>query len=299
MKGKENKRRNRSSDTVRQLEKKLSLWERLFSVVTFLRVANRLRRLVIIVSICVIALALMRALVLCTFNSDSTQEHHIHYSSRYGIISKDQVVALLGVDKKTDFASLPITELQNKLNSHPAIKQASVSLDSSFSLHIDITEHVPLLYVEMEDQAISGKATRLCLSPEGDLFVHDPVYHSKFIDLPVWLLTPNDVKILAPGQKIEAEVCRPIIELARAANSYSDLTQLPHITTIERPLENAVQWKMVVRLETGTTVEMSTLHNISEQLNRLVMVLEHARSLNKKLISTSVIPEEYIPAQYE
>jgi hypothetical protein len=167
------------------------------------------------------------------------------------------------------------------------------------SLHIEITEHVPLLYVEMADRAISGKATRLCLSPEGDLFTHDPVYHGKFIDLPVWLLTPNDVKTLAPGQQIDAEVCRPIIELARAANAYGDLTKLPHITTIERPLENAVQWKMVVRLETGTTVEMSTLHNISEQLDRLVQVLEHARSINKKLISTSVIPEEYIPAKFE
>lgn len=299
MKGNANKRRNRSSDTVRELEKKLSLWERLFSVLTFLRGAMRLRRLVIIVSTAVIILALLRALVLCTFHSYSAQEHHIHYSSQYGIISKEQIIALMGVDKKTDFASLPITELENKLNSHPAIKSASVSLDSSLSLHIEITEHVPLLYVEMADRAISGKATRLCLSPEGDLFTHDPVYHGKFIDLPVWLLTPNDVKTLAPGQQIDAEVCRPIIELARAANAYGDLTKLPHITTIERPLENAVQWKMVVRLETGTTVEMSTLHNISEQLDRLVQVLEHARSINKKLISTSVIPEEYIPAKFE
>ena len=151
----------------------------------------------------------------------------------------------------------------------------------------------------MADRAISGKAMRLCLSPEGDLFTHDPAYHGKFIDLPVWLLTPNDVKTLAPGQQIDAEICRPVIELARAANAYSDLTKLPHITTIERPLENAVQWKMVVRLETGTTVEMSTLHNISEQLDRLVQVLEHARSINKKIISTSVIPEEYIPAKFE
>lgn len=299
MKGNANKRRNRSSDTVRELEKKLSLWERLFSVLTFLRGAMRLRRLVIIVSTAVIILALLRALVLCTFHSYSAQEHHIHYSSQYGIISKEQIIALMGVDKKTDFASLPITELENKLNSHPAIKSASVSLDSSLSLHIEITEHVPLLYVEMADRAISGKATRLCLSPEGDLFTHDPIYHGKFIDLPVWLLTPNDVKTLAPGQQIDAEVCRPIIELARAANAYGDLTKLPHITTIERPLENAVQWKMVVRLETGTTVEMSTLHNISEQLDRLVQVLEHARSINKKLISTSVIPEEYIPAKFE
>ena len=299
MKGNENKRRNRSSETVRELEKKLSLWERLFSVLTFLRGAKSLRKWVIIISATVVVLALLRSLVLCTFNSYSTQEHHIHYTSRYDIISKEQIIALMGVDKKTDFASLPITELENKLNSHPAIKSASVSLDSAFSLHIDITEHVPLLYVEMADRAISGKAMRLCLSPEGDLFTHDPAYHGKFIDLPVWLLTPNDVKTLAPGQQIDAEICRPVIELARAANAYSDLTKLPHITTIERPLENAVQWKMVVRLETGTTVEMSTLHNISEQLDRLVQVLEHARSINKKIISTSVIPEEYIPAKFE
>lgn len=286
-------------DTVRQLEKKLSLWKRLFSVITFLRGANKLRRWVIIGGCIILGLAILRSVILYTTDSYDPGTRHVNYSSRYDIISKEQIVEMLGISAETDFASLPLAELQNKLNNHPAIKEAAISLDSTQSLRVDITERVPLLYVEMADRAITGKATRLCLSPDCELFTHDPVLHRKFIDLPVWKLKPSDVKTLAPGQTLDAELCKPIIELARAANSYSDLTQLPHITYIERPAENAVQWKMMVHLENGTTAEMSTLHDISAQLERLVKVLEHARSINKKLISTSVIPEEYIPAKYE
>lgn len=299
MKNSGNRYRSHNRDTVKQLEKKLSLGKRLFSVLSFLRGAKRLSRWFIIAASVFIGIAIIRTLVLYTVSSYGENSHNISYTSRYDIISKEQVVEMLGVNKDTDFASLPISELEKKLNNHPAIKEASVSLDSSFSLHINIVEHVPLLYVEMADRAITGKATRLCLSHDCTLFTHDPVFHRKFIDLPVWLLKPSDVKSLAPGNKLDPEVCRPIMELARAANTYDDLTQLPHIVSIERPAENAVQWKMLVKLETGTTVEMSALHDIPAQLNRLIQVLEHARSLDKKLISTSVIPEEYIPAVYE
>lgn len=294
-----NRYRSHDRNTVKQLEKQLSFRQRLFSVVTFLRGAKKLSRWFIVLAAVIIAAAVLRSVFHYTVNSYGTQAHHIHYNSRYQIISKEQIVEMLGVSKETDFASLPIAELEKKLNNHPAIKEAGIYLDSTLSLNINVTEHLPLVYVEMADRAASGKNTRLCLSPECELFTHDPKFHQNFVALPVWRLNASDVQTFAAGNRLDPEVCRPIIALAQAVNAYDDLTQLPHIVSIERPAHNTQQWKMVLRLENGATVEMSTLHDIPAQVRRLVLVLEHARSLNKKLISTSVIPEEYVPAVYE
>ncbi|MBE6418919.1 MAG: FtsQ-type POTRA domain-containing protein [Akkermansiaceae bacterium] len=332
MKQNGNRYRKHEKSTVKQLENKLSLGQRLFSVITFLRGAKHLRKWLIIASCAVLIIAVLHLIVQwvtasydnrshtytdeirAPYSTENTGTHsselyqvsddpksiihHISYNSRYGIISKPQVVDLLGISDNTDISSLPIDELQKKLNNHPAIKDARITISGANTLHIDITERIPLLYVEMADSAITGKSTKLCLSPECEIFAPDPVFHGQFVDLPTWRLNPGDVKLLAPGQTLDAELCRPVIELAKAANKYSDLTQLPHITSIERPPHNTAQWQMIVQLETGTTVEMSTLHDIPQQVERLVRVLEHARCINKKIISTNVIPEEYIPAVY-
>lgn len=299
MKNRGNRYRSHNNDTVKKLEQKLSFGQRLFSVVAFLRGAKKLSNWFIIVAAILVAAVILNSIFEYTVTSYGTQAHNIHYSSRYEIISKEQITNMLGVHQDTDFASLPIAELNKKLNNHPAIKEASIFLDSTLSLNINIVEHLPLLYVEMADQAVSGKTTRLCLSPEGVLFTHDPEFHKNFVSLPVWLLNPGDVKALAEGNTLNPELTQPVIKLAQTANTYDDLTQLPHIVSIERPSTNTQQWKMLVKLENGATVEMSALHDIPAQVHRLVLVLEHARILNKKLISTSVIPEEYVPAVYE
>lgn len=299
MKNHGNRYRSHNRDTVKQLEQKLSFGQRLFSVVAFLRGAKKLRSWIIIIAAIFVGVMILNSVFRYTVASYGTQAHHIHYGSQYEIISKEQIVNMLGISKDTDFASLPITELNKKLNNHPAIKEANIFLDSTLSLNINIVEHLPLLYVEMADRAVSGKTTRLCLSPEGEMFAYDPEFHKNFVDLPVWLLNPGDVETLAEGKTLDPELCQPVIKLAQTANSYDDLTQLPHIVTIERPSGNTKQWKMILRLENGATVEMSALHDIPAQVNRLVLVLEHARLMNKKLISTSVVPEEYVPAVYE
>lgn len=300
MKNNGNKYRKREKSTVEQLENKLSLWNRLFSIVTFLRSAKRLRKWLIIASCMVLVVVALHAIISWANNKDDSDDiRHISFTSQNFIINQSQIITLLGINSETDLASLPIEDLQAKLNNHPAIKEATITLTGSNTLHIDIVARIPVLYVEMADGAVTGKTSKFYLSQDGEIFTPDPTYHALFGELPIWRLNPGDVEIFAPGKTIDAELCKPVIELAKAVNKYSDLTQLPRIISINRPPHNTAQWRMLIHLENGTTVEMSTLQDIPKQVEKLVMVLEHARSINKKIIYTSVVPEENIPAVYE
>ncbi len=299
MKSNGNKYRKHEESTVKQLENKLSLWNRLFSIITFLRSAKRLRKWLIIASCVVLFVVTLHVIISWANNNDSSDNiRHISYNSQSNIISQTQITALLAINADTNLSSLPIDDLQAKLNNHPAIKEATLTLTGSNTLHIDVTERIPLLYVEMADSAVTGKTSKFYLSPDGEIFTPDPTYHALLVELPTWRLNPGDVSTFAPGNTIDAELCKPVIELAKAANKYSDLTQLPRIISIERPPHNTAQWRMLVHLENGTTVEMSTLSDIPKQVEKLVMVLEHARCINKKIIYASVVPEENIPVVY-
>ena len=299
MKQNGNKYRKREESTVKQLENKLSLWNRLFSIITFLRSAKRLRKWLIIASCVVLLVVFVHVIISWASKSDdSTNVWHISYNSQTSIIEQEQIITFLSINEETDIASLPKDDLQAKLNNNPAIKEATITRTASNNLQIDVTERIPLLYVEMTDSAVTGKTSKFYLSPDGEIFPPDPRYHAQFVELPTWRLNPGDVATFAPGNTINAELCKPVIELAKEANKYSDLTQLPRIISIERPPQNSSQWRMLLHLESGETVEMSTLKDISEQVEKLVKVLEHARCINKKIIYTSVVPEENIPAVF-
>lgn len=282
-----------------EFEKRLSFGEKLFSFLSFLRGARRITRWACVSLVLAIVYIVTHSLFVYLCDTYSHQDRSIAYSSQYGILTKHQVIDILGINTNTNFSALPLGALQSKLNHHPAIRKATINVANGGTLSIHVEEHVPLLFIEMADKAITGKSARYCLSPERIIFAYDPIIHTRFNQLPTWLLRAADVKDFSPGHEIAEEKCAPIIELARAANAYSDRTELPSILTIERPTEHALQWRLIFRLETGTTVEMSTLHNIPDQLERLVKVLNHARGINKKVISTCVAPEKYVPAVLE
>lgn len=282
-----------------EFEKRLSFGEKLFSFLSFLRGTRRIRRWACVSLVLAIVYIFSHTLFVYLCDTYSHRDRSIVYSSHYNILSKNQVIDILGLNADSNFSALPLGALQSKLNHHPAIRSASMSVTNGGTLAIHVEEHVPLLFIEMADKAITGKSARYCLSPERIIFPFDPMIHAQFNNLPTWLLRAADVKEFAPGHEIDEEKCAPIIELARAANAYSDRTELPSILTIERPTENALQWRLIIRLESATTVELSTLHDIREQIERLVKVLNHARAINKKVISTCVAPEKYVPAVME
>lgn len=288
----------KAQDNVRELEKELSFKERLFSILALKRGMNRLSKWMLIV---VLALAVGTGLTYFGFYlfdaAYGRNLQSITYTSKHGILSKQQMLNMIGVEADTDLDSLPLDELVEKLNSHPAICSATITRKGTDMLHVDIVEHAPIAFVEMADSAITGKSVRLYVSPEGTLFSVDPELHAKFNNLPVWLLNVGDVKTFTPGAKLSPELCEPILELIIASNSY-DLLELPAISTIQCPDRYSHQWRIILHLENGTVVFMSKFADIQDQLYKLVRIIGHARSVGKRLKSVEIAPSEYPSFRY-
>ena len=272
-------------ENVQLLEKALSLKDRLFSLLALKRGARRLRKWLLILLIAapviwgtyhLINYALEKAYGLSIDN--------VSYVSRHGIISREQVMQILEIEGTINMATLNVGEMKEKLETHPCISAAVIRAEMPDTLHIEITERIPVVYVEKESAAETGDSNRLFMDPDGYLFPVEEKYHRNFLNVPTWYLQPEDINEIKVGAVINAENCRPIKELISASNAYN-LVEIPSITEIFRPRP----WKMVIILDGGTEVMMQ-VYDIQEQLVRLQWILEHARVSGKRLRSVNVIP---------
>lgn len=270
---------------MRMLEQALSLKDRLFSTIALQRGIKRLKRWALTL---LWVLPLLAGIgYLCCYAIEQAGNlaiENVSYKSRHGMINKEQAMALLGLSGSVNLATFDAAGTQARLEREPAVFAAHIRTELPDTLHVEIEERIPIAYVEAESAAATGKNTRLFVDPAGILFPINQEYHRLYLGVPVWYLHPGDAKKLEAGEKLDDAVCRPIRELVAAANKY-DPTEIPPIREIFRPKE----WQIMLTLENGTEV-MMMVYNIDEQMERLAMVLEHARATGRTIRSANVIP---------
>lgn len=282
----QNKYRTEKQQNVQLLEKALSLKERLFSLLALKRGARRLRRWFIIALIALpIIWGIFHSVNYAVEKAYSLSIDNISYVARHGMISRAQTMEILGIREAVNMATLDVTGMKKTLEAHPCIASATIRAEMPETLHIEIDERIPVVFVEMENGTDTGDRTRLFMDPDGVLFPVNEAYHRKFMNAPTWYLQPEDVAVMKKGAVIKAETCRPIKELIAASNAY-DLAEIPAICEIFRPKD----WKLLITLENGTEVLMQ-VYDIKDQLARLAMLLEHARVSKKPMRSINVIPK--------
>lgn len=280
------KNRYRSeTSNVRSLEKLLSLRERLFSMLAFKRGARRVKRglKLLFIALPLIALAWL-GIDYALDMAYGLSVEHINFQSRHGIVNKEQALRLLGIEGRVNMATLNTETLRRRLESTPGIRAAIIRAELPDTLYIEVEERIPIVFVEWEDGVRTGDRSRFFMDPEGILFsVHEEL-HSQFMGVATWYLRPEDAEALREGAQIDHRIARPIATLVAAANNYS-VEEIPRITEIFHPKD----WAFRLILETGAEVMMEKRH-IREQMDRLAMILDHARATHRKLRSANVIP---------
>jgi hypothetical protein len=191
---------------------------------------------------------------------------------------------ILGIEESINMTSLDTGAMKAKLEEHLCIESAHIRAELPDTLHIEINERIPVVYVEQESGAETGNRVRFFMDPSGHLFPVMPEFHRNFMGVPVWYLQPGDVSEFKAGAVIDEEKRRPITELVSAANMYS-LVEIPAIREIFRPKE----WKIIVTLEGGTEVLMQ-VYDLKGQMERLSMILEHCRATQRRARSINVVP---------
>ena len=274
-----------SSANVKLLEAALSLKHRFFSMVALRRGLRRLRRWTIIL---LIALPLLAALIwgcmTAVEKAYSLSIDKVTFDARQKLISKEQAMQILGIEESINMTSLDTGAMKAKLEEHLCIESAHIRAELPDTLHIEINERIPVVYVEQESGAETGNRVRFFMDPSGHLFPVMPEFHRNFMGVPVWYLQPGDVSEFKAGAVIDEEKRRPITELVSAANMYS-LVEIPAIREIFRPKE----WKIIVTLEGGTEVLMQ-VYDLKGQMERLSMILEHCRATHRRARSINVVP---------
>lgn len=280
-----NKLRSESRDKVRILEGALSLRDRIFSKLAFRRGVQRAKRWLLILLIALPILALVgTGIYLGIDKAYSMSIDNIAYESRQNLISKQQALQLLGIGDSVNVATLDAAGMARTLEENPCIAAAHIRAELPETLSIEIDERIPIAYVEMESAAGTGTRQRLFMDPQGVLFPVVEEYHRDFLGVPVWYLHPEDVPNFEVGAIVDERARRPIVELVSAANAYS-LAEIPAIREIFRPKE----WKIIATLDNGAEVLMQ-VYDIRGQMERLAMILEHARATKRTVRSINVIP---------
>lgn len=270
---------------VRLLEAALSLKDRYFSKVAIRRGLRRLRRwtLAIVIIVPVVA-GLIWLGMAAVEKAYSLSIDKVTFDARHKLISKEQVMQILGIGDSINMATLDTGALKARLEANHSIESADIRAELPDTLHIEINERIPVVYVEQESGAETGNRIRFFMDPNGHLFPVMPEYHNTFMGVPVWYLQPGDVGAFTAGTVISEEKRRPIVELVAAANMYS-LVEIPAIREIFRPKE----WKIIATLEGGAEVLMQ-VYDIKGQMERLAMILEHCRATQRRPRSINVIP---------
>ncbi len=282
---KRNRHRSERRRNVRLLEKALSLRDRLFSLMALRRGLRRLRiGLLILAALTAVGAGIYYSTIYAVDKTYSLSIDNITYDSRQRLISKEQALDILGIKGAVNLATLDAAGMEDKLEQNLCIASAHIRVALPDTLHIEVDERIPVVYVEMESAAGTGQRTRLFMGPQGVLFPVVPEFHRNFLNVPTWYLHSTDVEVLEPGEVIAEHKRRPILELIAASNHY-DVAEIPCIREIFRPKD----WKIIITLEDGTEVLMQ-VYDLPEQMDRLCQMLEHARATKRHASSINVIP---------
>ena len=274
-----------ASANVRLLEAALTLKQRFFSKVALRRGLRRLRRwgLILLIIIPIIA-GLIWGGMTAVEKAYSLSIDKVTFDARQKLISKEQALQILGIEGSINMATLNTGALKARLEANSCIESADIRAELPDTLHIEINERIPVVYVEQASGAETGNRVRFFMDPNGHLFPVMPEYHRNFMGVPVWYLQPGDVAEFTAGTVVSADKRRPIVELVAAANMYS-LVEIPAIREIFRPKD----WKIIATLEGGAEVLMQ-VYDIKGQMERLSMILEHCRATQRRPRSINVIP---------
>ena len=275
-----------ASANVKLLEAALSLKHRLFSIVALRRGWRRLRRgLLILLLVIPILAGIFWGGKTAVEQAYQLSLDKVSFEARKGLISKAQALKILGIEGPISMTELNNTaKMQAMLEADPCIESAFIRAELPDTLHIEINERVPVVYVEQESGTDTGSRVRFFMDPAGKLFPVMPEYHRQFMGVPVWYLQPGDIAEFKSGSTIAEEKRRPIVELVAAANLYT-LVEIPAIREIFRPKE----WKIILTLENGAEVLMQ-VYDIKGQMERLSMILEHCRATQRAPRSINVVP---------
>lgn len=210
-----------------------------------------------------------------------------------GVISKDRILPLMGLQGKESLVSLDVDSLEAKLMSFPAIRKATVRRELPSTLCVEIDARVPIAWLDCPKLGIRSHDVEhgMFVDADGVVFPCHKDIHKDYMDSPLLNIPAPDEGEIIPGEKIEVlERAVDLIVLMRREKSefVGKVTRLSIVN----------EWSYLVVFEDGCEAKFG-IYDTERQVENLQLIQQNARKTHRKIREINLIPERNVPVVYD
>ncbi|MEG0143133.1 MAG: FtsQ-type POTRA domain-containing protein [Akkermansia sp.] len=232
-------------------------------------------------------------LLWCNYIStyDGLVAKYVEFRSN-GVISKHQILEIMGIQGKESLFSLDVNELEKKLLTCPSISRATVTRELPSTLIVEVDARLPIAWLDCPQVGVRAHDLDrgYFIDSDGCVFPCSQNIHTPYVHNPVLQIPAPASGEIHPGNILEsAKNAVGLIILLRREESKT----LPKVQRLIVPNE----WSYIVELEDGCHAVFG-IYDLARQVDNFLLILQNAAKDGKKVAHINLIPERNVPVIY-
>lgn len=224
-------------------------------------------------------------------NYDGLVAKYVEFRSN-GVISKKEILNLMGIKGSESLMSLDIHELEKKLMACPSIRKASITRDLPSTLVVEVDARLPVAWLDCPQVGIRARDMDrgYFIDSYGVVFPCSPNIHAPYLHSPVLQIPAPASGELHAGDVPES--AKNAVELfALLKREKTDIASGVQMISVPN------EWSYHVEFEDGTQAVFG-IYDLNRQVENLILILHHAKKVGKSIEHVNLIPEKNIPVIY-
>lgn len=224
------------------------------------------------------------------FTRNKTYEVRVVEVNTDGVMTREEALAATGIREGVNIFSLSLESAQQALASIPEVAAARVERKLPDTVTIQIDARRPVAWVAPRDTGADPAAMETsCLVDAGGIMMKPQGFESPHARLPVVYGVPTEQ--WRPGDKIDMPELQAALQLFDLASERTN----PEITL--RAADIAKGWCITAWSDPQTRLTFG-LENLSAQLDRLQLIMQHVSQTSRRIATANLIPERNTPVTF-
>lgn len=224
------------------------------------------------------------------FTKNKTYEVRVVEVNTDGVMTREEALSATGIREGVNIFSLSLESAQQALASIPEVAAARVERKLPDTVTIQIDARRPVAWVAPRDTGADPAAMETsCLVDAGGIMMKPQGFESPHARLPVVYGVPTEQ--WRPGDKIDMPELQAALQLFDLASERTN----PEITL--RAADIAKGWCITAWSDPQTRLTFG-LENLSAQLDRLQLIMQHVSQTSRRIATANLIPERNTPVTF-
>ena len=208
-----------------------------------------------------------------------------------GVMTREDALARTGIKEGLNIFSLNLESAQRVLASIPEVKEARIERILPDTVMIKIEGRRPAAWIAPRDTGSDPSAIEAaCLVDAAGVMMKPEGFSSDHARLPVVYGVPTEQ--WRPGDRIEMPELHAVLELFDRAAERAN----PEVTL--RAADISKGWCIEAWGDPQTRFKFG-LQDLSAQLDRLQLILQHVGQTSRKIATANLIPERNTPVTFQ